>query len=303
METAVGNMPSLEEFLNLPIEEVVPLVPQTMLYYVSGSRRGAALDGVRTSGDEYKHWANKEMMRCVSLLFGYGIKHVLMPMVTPGSFSETTTGYREFLWDWINWGLAREEAIKFFVQQGWHVHIPFGENIPELKRVMEQLKATVQAPKRGSLWIFIVPEQNILWEWALAKLQTNPVSNTQAAIKLLYGEEIPLATLYLDFGKPIISSDLLPPFLIGKLESYWSQEPGYSLNDKLFRHILYDFAFTRKTWKEDKSGRAEQAVEYRNVWENDVVLGLGTRLGPFWYPQPTTIPGIITDIENGSAAE
>ncbi|MCB9431913.1 MAG: hypothetical protein H6668_07985 [Ardenticatenaceae bacterium] len=294
METKADNMPSLEEFLTLPIEEVIPLAPQTMVYYVSGSRRGAALDGVGTSGEAYKHWASKEMMRCVSLLFDYGIKHLLMPMVTPGSFSEITSGYREFLWNWIDWGLAREEAIEFFIQQGWHVHIPFGEHIPELKNVIEQLKVTTQFPKKSSLWIFIVPEQNILWEWALAKLQAKPVTNTQAAVKLLYGEEIPLATLYLDFGKPIISSDLLPPFLIGKLESYWSQEPGYSLNDQLFRRILYDFAFIRKTWMEDKSGRAEQAIEYRNAWEGGVVLGLGERLGPFWYPQPTTNPKITT---------
>ncbi|HXF63764.1 MAG TPA: hypothetical protein VNK95_19220 [Caldilineaceae bacterium] len=52
------------------------------------------------------------------------------------------------------------------------------------------------------------------------------------------------------------------------------------------RTILYDYAYVRPTWQADKTGRAEQALKYRQAWEDPPVVGLGVRLGPFWYPAP-----------------
>ncbi len=59
---------------------------------------------------------------------------------------------------------------------------------------------------------------------------------------------------------------------------------GYGLDTKLFRTILYDFLYLRKTWKVDKRGRAEQAKAHCHYWDNPPVVGLGQRLGPFWVP-------------------
>jgi hypothetical protein len=58
------------------------------------------------------------------------------------------------------------------------------------------------------------------------------------------------------------------------------------LDQRQLRAILYDYAYLRKTWKKDKSGRAEQALVERDLWERGNVLGLGIRKGPFWYPAP-----------------
>lgn len=101
---------------------------------------------------------------------------------------------------------------------------------------------------------------------------------------ILYGEDIPPASIYLDFSKPVVSPDLLPPYLIGVLHCYWSQQPGYSLDQEQLRTILYDFAYVRPTWQVDKTGRAEQVLAQRKVWEQRRIIGLGKRVGPFWYP-------------------
>ena len=111
------------------------------------------------------------------------------------------------------------------------------------------------------------------------------------AIHALYGEDVPLITLYLAFGKPTISADLLPPLLAGPVQCYWTQRPGYQLTTDELRLVLFDNAFLRKTWREDKTGRAEQAMATRAAWEQGPILGLGMRIGPFWYPRPYAILG------------
>jgi len=70
------------------------------------------------------------------------------------------------------------------------------------------------------------------------------------------------------------------------LQCYWSQRPGFRLDERQLRRILYDYAYTRRTWREDKTGRAEKALAHRSVWERGPTIGLGVRLGPFWYPAP-----------------
>ena len=49
---------------------------------------------------------------------------------------------------------------------------------------------------------------------------------------------------------------------------------------------FYDYAYLRATWQADKEGRATAARAHRSIWESAQTLGLGTRLGPFWYPAP-----------------
>jgi hypothetical protein len=76
----------------------------------------------------------------------------------------------------------------------------------------------------------------------------------------------------------------VPTAVIGVLHCYWSQQPGYSLDQEQLRTILYDFAYVRPTWQVDKTGRAEQVLAQRKLWEQRRIIGLGKRVGPFWYP-------------------
>lgn len=84
-----------------------------------------------------------------------------------------------------------------------------------------------------------------------------------------------------------------PPLLIGKLHCYWRQSLGYALTAGQVRSVIYDYAYTRRTWLADKSGRADEALNYRPVWDDPPTLGIGMRLGPFWYPEPI-LPVVIS---------
>jgi hypothetical protein len=105
-------------------------------------------------------------------------------------------------------------------------------------------------------------------------------------VAAFYGEEIPPATLYLGAGKPQVEDSQIPLLLVGKLECYWRQHLGYDLDAEMLRTILYDYAYLRPTWQADKTGRAEQVTTYAQAWQEPPIVGMGTRLGPFWYPAP-----------------
>jgi hypothetical protein len=274
----------LREFLDAPISDVVRVAPATMIYSVSGTRRRAALAGVPAQGYDYMEWSRQQMMACLDLIFHHGIKHILMPVITPSQFNEATPAYREHLWQWLDWGLAGPEALSDYKSRDWRVHLPFSKALPDLTAAGERLEATRVQASPYNLWIFVAPRHNFLWECSLPKLQAQKIETPAEIIRTLYGEDIPPATVYLDFGKPVVSPDLLPPYLIGVLHCYWSQQPGYSLDQEQLRTILYDFAYVRSTWQVDKTGRAEQVLAHRKVWEQRRIIGLGKRVGPFWYP-------------------
>ncbi|MEW5871222.1 MAG: hypothetical protein AB1894_18265 [Chloroflexota bacterium] len=285
------TFPSLEEFLQGPIENVRQVAPTTFIYAASGTRRAAALAGVPTQGDEYPHWSRGELFRCVALLFDHGVRHLCMPMLGPSQFSEVTGDYQQYLWDWFERGIAGPEALETYQRLGWRVRIAFSQFIPRLREAGERLRQATSQPGEHTLWCFAVPEYHLPLQWMLEAALQAQARTPEEAVQALYGEVIPSAGVYLSTGKPLLSTLQIPPLLMrGILQGYWNQRPGYSLDEPQLRMLLYDYGYLRRTWQQDKRGRAEQALAYRKTWEQAPILGVGMRLGPFWYPAPIAAP-------------
>jgi hypothetical protein len=280
--------PDLEEFLYGPLENVRAVAPATIIFVAGGTRRKAVSMGLSTESDAYAAWTRQQMIACFDLIFQHGVKNIFTPMVGPTNFNEVGK-YREQLVDWIAWGLSGEDALADYEKLGWRIRLLTDETIPKLKETADRLHAIIPAKYEHTLWIHIVPDAELPWRWLLSAVKNNNVSTRQEAIQALYGEDVPPVSLYLGHGKPEIFDEFLP-LLTGKVQCYWRQNLGYDLDEQLLRNILYDYAFTRSTWREDKAGRAEEALKYNDIWEKAAVVGLGTRLGPFWYPSPTPSP-------------
>jgi hypothetical protein len=280
-----ASYPSLEEFLAAPVAEVARVAPATMVYSAAGSRRAAALAGIPDK--DYPAWSLLGLLEQIEIFLPYGVQHLVVPMLMPGNYSETTPGYRENIERWVDHGLAGPDTLAHWRRQGWRVRLLGTEAAPALQAAADRLVAETP-PSAQTIWFSVVPEAGLQWEWVLAAARASGARTRAEAARALYGEDIPPATLYLGVGKPLINHDLLPPLLVGDLQCYWHQKPGYHTSDADFRTILYDYAFTRRTWLEDKSGRAAQALKYRAELENAPIIGLGKRLGPFWYPQFTS---------------
>jgi hypothetical protein len=279
--------PSLETFLTAPLDEIRALAPETMIFAAGGTRRSAALAGISTASDEFPRWSRLRMMACFDLLFQHGIRHLISHAIIPDQWHEVTAGYRQSLVRWIDWGLSGAEALADYARLGWRVRLLGTEDLSELADTAGRLEAHT-TPDRAAptLWFTVTPTDTCSWDHLLATVRRSGATTQREAICSLYGEDIPPATLLLGYGKPMLFPATLPPLLLGRLQCYWKQQPGYDLDQATLRTILYDFAHVRKTWRQDKSGRAEQAQAYRAIWEQAPILGLGMRLGPFWYPAP-----------------
>lgn len=274
--------PSFKEFLNSAMDDIKPVVPATVVYTMGGTRRAAAIAGIKPESDEYIHWTREKMIQGVNLLFKFGVQHVFVMAITPANYQESGA-YRQRLLDFTDWGISGSEALADYGRYGWRVRLLGSEHIPELKPTAERLRQHTAPQSEHTLWCLAVPDEDAPWQQIL---QTT-AQTRQSAIQNLYGEDIPLITMFLSTGKPSINLNLLPPLLVGNVQCYWRQQPGHSLTEQEWRTILYDYAYTRSTWRQDKEGRAEQAVAYLDTWRKAPTLGIGTRLGPFWYPTPT----------------
>jgi len=272
------------EFLAASRSEVALWAPPAVVYAASGTRRSAALAGLSPSSDEYAHWSWARMIEACGLLFDHGVQHIFTVLATPGQFAEVGQ-YRQRLLDWIAWGVESGEALAEYARLGWRVRLLCGEEVPELAAVRLRLEAQRSVGFQKTLWFLVVENADAPWSWILEAVKRSGANSRREAIRALYGEDLPLITLYVSFGKPILAPELLPPLLAGTVQCYWTQRPGYSLTEEELRLILYDFAFLRPTWQSDKCARSEEALEYRASWERGPLLGLGTRLGPFWYPR------------------
>jgi hypothetical protein len=287
MSTALG--PSLEEFLIAPVERVAKIAPATVVYGVGGTRRRAVFEGIEPWSDAFILWVRERMLSCIDLIFRHGVRNVLVIAFTPDNLRELNH-YQEQLLERTKWIIAGTESLADYARFGWRVRLFGTESVPELRATADSLRRLTSTQNEHTLYWSVVPDAESPWQQLLAAVQQSQARTRAEAIRALYGEDIPPATLYLAFGKPMISLELIPPLLIGQLQCYWSQQPGYTLTETQLRTILYDYAYLRATWRAEKLERAKEALAHRSAWEEGPFLGLGMRLGPFWYPAPMSSP-------------
>jgi len=281
---ADSHPPSPEEFAAASVADVARVAPTTMIYATGGTRRAIALAGLSLS-DDYAQWTRLRMLEAFSLLFRFGVQHLIAPAGRPQIFAERGV-YRDRVFQWFRSGLICREALEFYQTANWRVRLVVaGDAIPELSDVAATLEQATSTATGPNLWFLTTPDYSQIWSW-IAKPFASGASSRAEAVRVLFGADIPPATLLLSFGKPLVALDHLPPLLFEEIQCYWTQQPGYSLTELQLRNILYDYAYQRSTWRQDKTGRAEAAIAHRAAWEHGPTIGLGTQLGPFWYPAP-----------------
>lgn len=278
--------PSFDAFLAAPREVVSKIAPPSVVYAPGGTRRQAAFLDLEPWSKEYTYWSLKQTIKNLDLLFSHGVRHVFSPLIISKHLLEVNR-YRHNLFQLATWYVAGAEAISHYQEFGWKVRLLGSENVPELEGIAEKLQNVTSTPKPHNLWWIVAIDQGSFWTGLISTAKYNRVMTQSDLIMRLYGEDIPLITLYIAFGKPFFSPELIPPVLMGEIQCYWSQRAGYSLDEEQLRLILYDYAYLRNTWQEDKLDRAYEALKQRAAWERGPIIGLGERLGPFWYPAPT----------------
>jgi hypothetical protein len=275
--------PSLEEFLRAPAEQVAAVAPTTMFLAPGGTRREAVLAGISPQSEEYPRWSCARKIDCISLLFGLGVRHLFLTALRYSPLSEVGR-YRERLIEWTAWGIAGPEALADYARLGWRVRLVGTENVPELKATAELLLDSTPRHWTRTLWLYVGSTSEAWWATMLEVAAQSQARTRADLVRAIYGEDIPPATLCLSFGKPIIAADIVPLVVADEVQCYWTQRPGFAQDEPTIRQIFYDYAYTRRTWQQDKSSRYHDVVDQRSLWEERRVLGLGQPVGAFWYP-------------------
>lgn len=281
--TEQERIPNLEEFLRLPAERIAAVMPQTVIFAVGGTRRSAALAGIAASSDEYARSSRERMIGCFEQFFRLGTRHLFTSMLRPGQLDEVGR-YRERLIGWLDWGLAGPQALADYQRRGWRVRLCGADEIPELRGAVERLRAATPRAWKHTLWLYVAPSQGTLWSQMLDAAHASQARTQADLIQALFGEPIPPAEIYIGFGKPILTHDIIPLALLGEAQGYWTQRPGYEIDETMVRRIVYDTVYRRRTWREDKSARYDGIEATRDLWESRQVIGVGRRIGGFWYP-------------------
>jgi hypothetical protein len=275
--------PSLSDFLAAPDEVIAAVMPPTVVFSSGGTRRSAVLSGIGTQSDDYAQHQRERMVDCFHRFFRLGARHLFSCTVRPGQFDEVGR-YRERLLDWIEWGVAGPEALADYARLGWRVRIHGLEAVPELQDLSERLVAATPASWQHTLWLYGTTTRGSLWEQTLAVAHATQAGTQTELIRALLGEDVPPAGLWIGFGKPMMTEDIVPLALLGETHCYWTQQPGYDIDETVIRRIVYDCVYRRQTWQKDKSMRYADVEQTRSIWESGRVLGIGQRTGGFWHP-------------------
>ncbi len=224
------------------------------------------------------------------MVLAHGVQHVISPVLVHSHEHEATPGYTDQLLTWVHWAMVMDGAAEEYARRGWRVRLIGAESWPDLKEVDAYVRHVTAGNSGPTVWFSVVSQVEAHWELMLRLARRYGASTREELVRLVYGEDVPPATLYIGTGKPQVAQSVVPPLLLGKLECYWSQHLGYDLDERRLRTILYDFAYVRCPMQMDKSGRAEQVLAYEDAWGEPPVMGMGMRLGPFWYPAPLEMP-------------
>ena len=281
-----SNPPALAEFLAAPDEVVAAVMPPTVILSLGGTRRSAALSGVSSQSDDYARLSREKMVACFNLFFRLGVRHLFNCVVRPRQFEEVGR-YREQLLNWIDWGVTGPEALADYAEFGWRVRIGGLEAVPELRELNERLIAATPATSQHTLWFYATPTRGSLWEQTLAAAHATRARTQTELIRALLNEDVPTAGLFIGSGKAVITEDMIPLAILGETHCYWTQRPGYEMDESIVRRIVYDCVYRRQTWQKDKSARYADIEQMRSMLESRQVLGIGKRAGGFWYPDFT----------------
>mgnify|MGYP001298608110 CR=1 FL=1 len=284
-----ASVPDPVSFLSADRAEVAAVAPATVCFAPGGTRRHAVLEGVPLDGDAYVRWSQARIFDCIDLLFALGVQHVIVNVLRATQLAEIGP-YREQLLGRVEAGLGSDSALEAYAQRGWRARMILGGDLPELAALDARMRDATAGHSAGTVWWYACAGIDQYWAAVLAAAAQSGARSREALVTALHGEDIPPATMLISFGKPMLVADIAPPLLCGDLQAYWYQRPGYSLTEADVRRIFYDYTFLRRTWQANKAARYGEVESQRELWERQTILGLGTRLGPFWYSNPACEP-------------
>lgn len=298
--------PNLEEFLELPTQEVAKIVrasgSKVVVFPVNGTRRWFVMEyGEQEFTDPVISYLDISMRRHIELyklFFSHGVDTLLTPVIGP-EILETREAYMQKIGAE---GLARlaihPELLTFYKEFDVKVRF-YGEYRKYLvDTVYEYLielfdQVTEKTKKNSSYRLFFgaFADQIIATE-ALAKFvvqyfsENGNTPSRKEIVEMYYGEYLQKADIFIGFDR--FSSFDYPLLNWGGEDLYFMVAPSSYLNDEQLREILYDHIYTRGVPEYDfMSSSGNSSTEIKNFYykNRNLTLGTGHLLNGTWIPK------------------
>lgn len=282
--TESSHTPTLEAFLSAPDAEVAAVAPATAIFAAAGTRRRAVLE--RVPPEQYSEWAIKGLGENAAIFFQLGIRHLVIPTLSPGLIAEEGD-YGKHITRWVVHQTTGPALQSIAQQHGFRVCFlgPATTSIPVIQEAQSELLARPHHPGAPTLWMYVQGYYNEPWNEIISASQATHVQSRADLVQTLYNVDIPAASLFIGVGRPQMSSYIIPPLLFDTtLNSYWIQRVGFRLTEPMLRRIIYDLAYARNTSTVLRKDRYQYADQLSEYWEQTSILGVGRNLKGFWIP-------------------
>ncbi|NTW00045.1 MAG: hypothetical protein HGA19_01930 [Oscillochloris sp.] len=278
--------PDLATFLHMPAADVATVAPATVMFAAGGTRRDAVLNGHTISyfNLPLAEFSIRRFAETTGHFFKLGVRNVISLVARSTQLKESGP-YRDYIIEGTIKTLG-ELALAHYRELGCRVRLIGHDDAPEFAPLAAQLDEATGDAGPHTIWWLITRSNQDTWRRTIAAAQG--VNSFAEMSQRYFGAEIPPVALFLSFGKLFVSPEIMPLPLFGEdTHCYFYQRPGYALSETEIRKIIYDYAYQRRTWVPDKSGRYAGIEEQRHIWDRGSILGLGQRVGGFWYPAST----------------
>jgi tuberculosinol/isotuberculosinol synthase len=299
------NYPSLEEFLNLPTEEVAKLVKasgsKVVVFPINGTRRWFMLEyGNQEFEDPVAAYMDIAMQRHIELyklFFDHGVDTLLTPVIGPEILA-TRDGYMQKIGAE---GLARlvthPAFLSFYEKYGVRVRF-YGEyrkqlaNTPyeHLSDLFEGIAKTTAQNDRFRLFFGAFADNlnatSIVAEIAVQyHREYGIVPEREKIVEMYYGEYVEKANIFIGFDR--FAAFDYPLINWGEEDLYFMVAPSSYITNKQLREILYDHMYTRQALEvEYMSANNEKLNSVQEFYSQnqECTLGVGRLLNGTWIP-------------------
>lgn len=274
----------LPTMLQIPRSQVRELAPHTVVWAAGGTRRQAVIEGIDLETGYY-NWSWRRQLGSAAQFFDLGVQTLFAPILGPPQAREVGP-YRNKLFDVLQ-RLGDDASLEFYRQIGARVRFYGQQHVPGMAELSDRVEAATRDLGPQTLWwsMVVEHEEEALWDAIQAAMHAGATS-LAAAARAFYGEDVAPVDVFIGFSKPQ-TGYLMPPLLGERAALYWTVFPSYAMTEEHLRTIFWDYRFGRATWRADKTQRYEgiQTSSLVQRYEQQPsILGVGQRIGAFWYP-------------------
>ena len=296
----------LEQFLQLPADEVAALVKATgqkvCVFPVNGTRRWFMLEHADKIGDDflraYMDESIKNHVQLCAMLFDHGIDTILAPVFGRELMRRGDEYTKRVGMDGLVRTATDQSYLHFFSQ--YNVRVRFygdyrdvltGTPYEYALKSMYEVTETTKHNSRLRLLFGVFADESVETAARLSVehyLAHGAVPDKQTLIRRYYGEDLPPVSMFIGFDK--FSAFDMPLLSTGEEDLYFSVSPSPYMTVQQLRTILYDHIYMRRVPEPDYTKFSASELDWlRDYYRSnkDKVLGVGRLKFDLWIPQIT----------------